>query len=279
MGGGQGDAGGRGGRFQRSHVHGRSPGRHPSAVRRAAGRPDRTDQGRLACSPSPSSTSRARSTTSAASRDCCRWRSRPTTPPATGSTSTTPTRTARARRAVTSASASSPPIPAATQPRRHPSTCCSRSRIPARDNHNGGQLQFGPDGDLYISVGDGGGGDDTELNAQKKTTLLGKVLRISPGPVARLLLDPRRQPVQYRRSRSARAAPTAAPTVPRSGPTACATPGASRSTVPPGTSSSATWARDRDEEIDFAHPGQNVGANYGWPCYEGFEPNFGRARG
>ena len=26
-----------------------------------------------------------------------------------------------------------------------------------------------------------------------------------------------------------------------------------------------------EEEIDFAHPGQNVGANYGWPCYEGLE--------
>ncbi|HEV7177171.1 MAG TPA: PQQ-dependent sugar dehydrogenase, partial [Solirubrobacteraceae bacterium] len=55
---------------------------------------------------------------------------------------------------------------------------------PSQENHNGGQLQFGPDGDLYISVGDGGGGDDTELNAQKKSTLLGKVLRISPGPFA-----------------------------------------------------------------------------------------------
>src|ERR1700751_2169866 len=29
--------------------------------------------------------------------------------------------------------------------------------------------------------------------------------------------------------------------------------------------------QDAEEEIDFAHPGQNVGANYGWPCYEGPE--------
>ena len=36
---------------------------------------------------------------------------------------------------------------------------------------------------------------------------------------------------------------------------------------------SATSARTRDEEIDFAHPGQNAGANYGWPCFEGVEPD------
>jgi hypothetical protein len=31
--------------------------------------------------------------------------------------------------------------------------------------------------------------------------------------------------------------------------------------------------QDRDEEIDFAHPDQNAGANYGWPCYVGFGLN------
>jgi hypothetical protein len=52
---------------------------------------------------------------------------------------------------------------------------------PNQSNHNGGQLQFGPDDDLYISVGDGGGGDDTEQNAQHTDRLLGKILRIAPG--------------------------------------------------------------------------------------------------
>jgi hypothetical protein len=45
-------------------------------------------------------------------------------------------------------------------------------------NHNGGQLQFGPDGYLYAGVGDGGGAGDTSNNAQNLGTLLGKMLRL-----------------------------------------------------------------------------------------------------
>jgi glucose/arabinose dehydrogenase len=50
------------------------------------------------------------------------------------------------------------------------------------NNHNGGQLQFGADGCLWITTGDGGGGNDEFSNAQNLGTLLGKVLRIDPDP-------------------------------------------------------------------------------------------------
>lgn len=45
-------------------------------------------------------------------------------------------------------------------------------------NHNGGQLQFGPDGFLYIGMGDGGSGGDPGNRAQNLNELLGKLLRI-----------------------------------------------------------------------------------------------------
>jgi glucose/arabinose dehydrogenase len=49
-------------------------------------------------------------------------------------------------------------------------------------NHNGGQMAFGPDGYLYIGMGDGGSGGDPENRAQNPADLLGKILRINVEP-------------------------------------------------------------------------------------------------
>jgi glucose/arabinose dehydrogenase len=59
-------------------------------------------------------------------------------------------------------------------------------------NHNGGLLLFGPDRLLYIGTGDGGSGGDPHQNGQKKSTMLGKILRIDPvrGRPYRLPVNP-----------------------------------------------------------------------------------------
>ncbi len=131
---------------------------------------------------------------------------------------------------------------------------------PQAGNHNGGQLMFGPDGYLYVTVGDGGGGNDPSGNAQNLSSLLGKVLRIDP------------------RSGDPYAIP---PGNPFAGP---ADPGrdeiwayglrnpfrASFDRLT-GDLTIADVGQSRAEEVHFAPQGSGAGANYGWRCYEGFE--------
>jgi glucose/arabinose dehydrogenase len=126
-------------------------------------------------------------------------------------------------------------------------------------NHNGGQLQFGPDGLLYISAGDGGSAGDPNGNAQNTGTLLGKLLRINPAGT---------MPGQY--------------SIPADNPFAGATPGADEiysyglrnpwrfsfdrlsGDLTIGDVGQAAW-----EEIDFVPSGAGRGANFGWSCFEG----------
>ena len=49
-------------------------------------------------------------------------------------------------------------------------------------NHNGGMIAFGPEGDLWIALGDGGGSNDQFGNGQRDDTLLGAMVRIQVGP-------------------------------------------------------------------------------------------------
>jgi glucose/arabinose dehydrogenase len=139
---------------------------------------------------------------------------------------------------------------------------------PDQSNHNGGQLQFGPDGDLYVSVGDGGGENDTEQNAQHLGTLLGKILRISPQTDGYSI--PAGNPFS--------GGPECA-NGPSSGPADCPEIWAYGLRNPwrfsfdsaTGDMAIADVGQASEEELDFAPSGQNAGANYGWPCYEGLE--------
>ena len=119
------------------------------------------------------------SSSPAASRGCSASRSRPTRRPAAASSSTSPTDPAT-------------PWSRASADRATPLVADPASRFDLRwggaggpafiaqpfANHNGGNLVFGPDGFLYIGLGDGGSGDDPDHRAQNPRELLGKMLRI-----------------------------------------------------------------------------------------------------
>jgi hypothetical protein len=113
-------------------------------------------------------------------------------------------------------------------------------------NHNGGQLQFGPDGALYASTGDGGGGDDQFHHSQDPASPLGKLLRLDPEEPGtyEIWSSGLRNPFRFSFDRLS------------------------------GAMAIADVGQGRREEIDLApspFPGiaGGEGANYGWNCREG----------
>jgi glucose/arabinose dehydrogenase len=131
-----------------------------------------------------------------------------------------------------------------------------------RTNHNGGQLQFGPDGYLYIGTGDGGGGGDPDLAGQDLTTLLGKILRIDPR------LGPGSEPCAIRSDNPFAGQP------PRRGEIwsyGLRNPWRFSFDRQTGDLALADVGQGAWEEIDFSprSSGYGRGTNYGWSCREG----------
>lgn len=127
-------------------------------------------------------------------------------------------------------------------------------------NHNGGCIAFGPDGYLYIGMGDGGSANDPGNRAQNLTLLLGKMLRID--------VDNPQAPLAYG--------------IPADNPYVNST--TNRKEIwSYGLRNPWKWSFDRIygdlwigdvgqsawEEIDYEALGTPGGRNYGWRCYEG----------
>lgn len=126
-------------------------------------------------------------------------------------------------------------------------------------NHNGGQLEFGPDGYLYIATGDGGGGGDPNNNAQNRMSFLGKLLRIDvsttpysiPGDNPFISDDLGLDEIWAYGLRN---------------------PWKFAFDAETGDLYIADVGQSAIEEVDFQPSNAPGGANYGWRCYEGTQP-------
>ncbi len=129
---------------------------------------------------------------------------------------------------------------------------------PKSANHNAGQLQFGPDGYLYISTGDGGGAGDIDGNAQNLGSLSGKILRIDTRPSGQPALhDPAGQSV-----------PGRAP--PRDLGLRVPEPVALLVRPPDRALLIGDVGQGEREEVDYrTQPDPARGENFGWDCREG----------
>ncbi len=127
-------------------------------------------------------------------------------------------------------------------------------------NHNGGQLQFGPDGDLYIGLGDGGSEGDPLGNGQNLGTWLGKILRIDPNAAGgRAYSIPSGNPFTSQRGDR--------PEIYAYG---LRNPWRFSFDKVTGDLAIGDVGQDKYEEIDFEGKGKAAGLNFGWKGYEGF---------
>lgn len=124
-------------------------------------------------------------------------------------------------------------------------------------NHNGGWLDFGPDGMLYIGTGDGGSGNDPDNRAQNLNGLLGKMLRIDVSPATGYQV-PGENPFVGREN--------AKPEIWAYGlrnPWRCSFDRAT------GDFWIGDVGQNHWEEVNFMRKGEGAGANYGWRLREG----------
>ncbi len=128
-------------------------------------------------------------------------------------------------------------------------------------NHNGGQLQFGPDGDLYVGIGDGGSEDDPMNLGQDTRVLDGKILRISPRANGGYTI-PRGNPFVGRRGRRAEIWAYG-----------LRNPWRFSFDRLTGDLVIGDVGQNQQEEVDFAPRGTGAGANYGWSIWEGDRRN------
>lgn len=125
-------------------------------------------------------------------------------------------------------------------------------------NHNGGHLAFGPDGYLYIGLGDGGSGGDPGNRAQNPETFLGKMLRIDVDGGAPYAIPPDNPFVGVDSI------------LPEIWATGLRNPWRYSFDRITGDLWIADVGQDAWEEISFQPASSTGGENYGWRCKEGF---------